>query len=217
MQVVTERIFKLAPPGGLFDEAVVGNLFPDATQGSRRALVHRAVKQREILRLKPGLYCLAQDYRKTHLHPFIVASALHSPSHISLESALSFHQLIPEAIYRVSSVTVQRSRSFANPPGVFTFYRVPSDHPRAGVRAEKLGNNAWAFIASPLRAIADLIYLRKEISWSRDGRRFLTDSMRIDEEELLGLPVDDFSDIHGSIRNRRTQHYLRGLVKEIRH
>jgi hypothetical protein len=215
MQVLTEKVYKLAPPGGLFDDAVVRNLFPEASQGARRALIHRAVHHQEILRLRPGLYCLAQDYRRTHPHPFIIAAALHSPSHISLESALSFHQLIPEAVYQVSSVTVQRSRSFENPLGVFAFYRVPSDHPRAGVRVEKLGRDAWAFVASPLRAIADLIYLRKEISWNRDGLRFLIGSMRIDEEDLLGLPVDDFSDINESIRNRRTQRFLRGLVKEI--
>lgn len=217
MQVLTEKVYKLAPPGGLFDDAVVRILFPKATQGARKALVHRAVRHQEVLRLKPGLYCLSQGYRRTHPHPFIIAAALHSPSHISLESAMSFHQLIPEAVYQVSSVTVQRSRSFENPLGIFTFYRVPSDHPRAGVRAEKLGSDAWAFVASPLRAIADLVYLRKEISWNRDGRRFLIDSMRIDEEDLLGLPVDDFIDIHGSIRNRRTQRFLRELVKEIRH
>jgi hypothetical protein len=216
MQALTEKTYRLAPPGGLFDDAVVRNLFPDATLGARKALVHRAVQHQEIVKLKPGLYCLAPDYRKSHPHPFVVASALHSPSHISLESALSFHQLIPEAVYRVSSVTVQRTRSFENPFGVFTFYRVPSHQPRAGVRAEKLGSNAWAFVASPLRAIADLIYLRKEISWGRDGRKFLIESMRIEEEDLFGLPVDDFSDVHDSIRNRRTQHFLRGLVKEIR-
>jgi hypothetical protein len=133
-----------------------------------------------------------------------------------LESALSYHHLIPEAVYQVSSVTVQRYRSFKTPLGTFAFFRVPSDRPRAGVRADKLGNDAWAFVASPLRAVADLIYLRKEISWSRDGLRFLTDSMRIDEDDLQGLPVDDFSEIHDSIRNRRTQRFLAGLVKEIR-
>jgi hypothetical protein len=215
MQVLTDRVFKLAPPGGLFDDGVVRNLFPEASEGARKALVHRAVQHREILRLKPGLYCLAPDYRKTHPHPFVIASALHSPSHISLESALSYHHLIPEAVYQVSSVTIHRGRSFKTPLGTFTFDRVPSGIPRAGVRAEKLGDESWAFVASPLRAIADLIYLRKEISWNRDGRRFLIDSMRIDEDDLLGLPVDDFGDIHDSIRNRRTQRFLRGLVKEI--
>ena len=216
MQVVTEKVFKLAPPGGLFDDSVVRNLVGEVTHGARKLLIHRAVEHGEVLSLKPGLYCLAPEYRKSHPHPFVVAALLHSPSHISLESALSHHALIPEAVFQVSSVTVHRSRSFQTPLGAFAFYRVPSNHPRAGVRAEKLDTDAWAFVASPLRAVADLVYLRKKVSWSRGGLGFLTDSMRIEEGDLRALPLDDFDEIHESIRNRRTQRYLMGLGKELR-
>ena len=38
MQSLTESVFKLAPPGGLFDETVVANLFPDASVGARALL-----------------------------------------------------------------------------------------------------------------------------------------------------------------------------------
>ena len=31
MQNVTEKIFELAPPGGLFDQTVICNLFPDSS------------------------------------------------------------------------------------------------------------------------------------------------------------------------------------------
>jgi hypothetical protein len=41
--------------------------------------------------------------------------------------------------------------------------------------------------------------------------------MRIEEEDLHELPVDDFDEVHDSIRNRRTQRFLRGLVKEMGH
>jgi len=36
MQTLTEKIFKLAPPGGLFDESVVQTLFPGQSTGARR-------------------------------------------------------------------------------------------------------------------------------------------------------------------------------------
>lgn len=110
MQTLTERVFKLAPPGGLFDETVIHNLFPDSSDGARALLVHRACQTGEILRLKPGLFVLGPPYRKSEPHPFVVAGVLHSPSHISLESALAHHGLIPEAVYQVSSVTLGCSR-----------------------------------------------------------------------------------------------------------
>ena len=57
LQTLTEKIYRLNPPGSLFDESVVRNLFPDSTAGGRKLLVHRAIEKREVLRLKPGLYC----------------------------------------------------------------------------------------------------------------------------------------------------------------
>jgi predicted transcriptional regulator of viral defense system len=161
MQTLTEDVYALAPSGSVFDDAVVCNLFPHASPGARKLLVHRAVGAGEVSRIKPGLYCLAEAYRRSHLHPFVGAALLRSPSHVSLESALSHHGLIPEAIGQVSSVTIRRSREFHTPLGIFTFSRVPSVDPRAGVDATKVDELGWAFVASPLRSTADLIYNRK--------------------------------------------------------
>ena len=69
MQSLTEAVMMLAPPGGLFNETVVGNLFPHGSGGARKQLVHRAVASGEISRLKPGLFALRPEYRRTELHP----------------------------------------------------------------------------------------------------------------------------------------------------
>lgn len=211
MQTLTEHVLKLAPPGGLFDETVVANLFPDSSTGARALLVHRASQAGEILRLKPGLFVLAAPYRKTDPHPFVLAASLHAPSHVSLESALAHHGLIPEAVYQVGSVTVARSREFATPLGVFSFRRVPVLSPRAGVEAMEVARNTWAFIASPLRAIADLIYLNKSITWKGNGMGYLTDSLRIEGEDLDALSFEGLEEILNSFRSRRVRAYLEGL------
>lgn len=54
-----------------------------------------------------------------------------------------------------------RSRVYETPIGRFTFQRVLARNPRAGVEAVNVGQDAWAFVASALRAIADLVYLRR--------------------------------------------------------
>jgi hypothetical protein len=133
-----------------------------------------------------------------------------------LESALAFHGLIPEAVFQVASVTAQRSRTYRTPLGSFVFRRVPSDDPKAGVRVVRLSPDAWAFVALPLRAIADLVYLRRDISWNRDGLGFLTESMRMEEDDLRTLTQEAFPEIRHAMRNRRTQDYLDGLRKELR-
>jgi hypothetical protein len=217
MQKLTERVFKMAPPGGLFDETVVRNLFPDSSDGARALLVHRACQAGEVLRLKPGLFVLGPPYRKSEPHPFVVAAVLHSPSHISLESALAHYGLIPEAVFQVSSVTTARSREFTTPLGVFSFSRVPAQAPRAGVETVEVARNAWAFIASPLRAIADAVYLNKEITWRHNGLGYLTESLRIEEDDLRSLSFGALDEILDSIRSRRVQAYLKGLKGAFNH
>jgi len=180
-------------------------------------MVHRACQAGEIQRLKPGVFVLGAPYRKSEPHPFVVAGVLHAPSHISLESALAHHGLIPEAVYQVSSVTVGRSREFATPLGLFSFRRVPARAPRAGVEAVDVARNGWAFVASPLRAIADVVYLRKDITWTRDGIGFLTESLRIEEDDLPSIRFDALDEILDSIRSRRVRAYLKGLKGATNH
>ena len=35
MKGLTQRVFELSPPGGIFDETVISNLYPDRSQGAR--------------------------------------------------------------------------------------------------------------------------------------------------------------------------------------
>jgi len=215
MQRLTESVYELAPPGGVFNGTVIENLFPDKSAAARKLLVHRAVGKGEVLRLKPGLFCLAEPYRKTHLHPFALAGMLHWPCHVSLESALAHHGLLPEAVFQVASVTSKRTRSFKTPLGVFSYQLVPADFPRAGVESEKLDRISWAFVASPLRAIADLIYLHRQVSWRKDGLNFLTESMRMEPDELVQISFGQFEEIYKSIRNKRVKTYLEGMRREV--
>lgn len=215
MQRITEKALLLSPPGGLFDMTAVRNFFPDSSDGALKVQVYRAVSAGEVIRLKPGLFLLQARYRRSDLHPYVVAALLHAPSHISLETALSYHGLIPEAVYQTASVTAARSRTFDTSIGRFTFQRVPARNPRAGVQVVKLGHNTWAFVASALRAIADVVYLRPSVVWSNDGLGFLTDSLRIEEEDLGRIELSSCEEIQESLRSRRVREYLEGLRKEL--
>lgn len=214
MKTLTHAIYKLSPPGGIFNETVLGNLFADRTQGARELLLDRAIKAGEILRLKRGIYVLSPEYRRTEPHPFAVAALLHSPSHISLESALAHHGLIPEAVHQVASVSTERSRVFDTPLGVFSYHCVPSSNPRAGVDAVKLPDSFWAYVATPLRAIADMLYLNRTVTWQNDGSNYLLESLRIEEEDLQKLSYERCEDIVTAFRNRRVKTFLQEMQRE---
>ncbi len=215
MQALTEKALELSPPMGIFDVTVVHNFFPHRTESARKAMVHRAVSSGEVSRIRPGLYCLANRYRKTHPHPFAVAGLLLSPSHVSMESALWHHGLIPEGIRQVASATPARTRSFQTPLGNFTYLSVPANNPRAGARAVQVDAGIWAFVATPLRAIADLVYSRRAVRWEKDGLGFLTDSLRIEMDDLETMPFDDAQEVSSSIRNERTTHYIAGMLRAL--
>lgn len=214
-QTLTNALFRLRPPGGLFDYAVLRNLFPDKSEGALKLLLKRACAKGEVMRLATGVYILSPEYRKSEPHPFAIAAMLHFPSHISFESALWYHGLIPEAVFQVSSATTFRSRTFRTPLGVFTFDRVPTITPLAGVETVKLDDLFWAFVATPLRAIADKLYQSQNVHWDTSGIKFLTESLRIERSDLTRISFAAFPDILGSFRSYRIQRYLNGLKKEL--
>lgn len=215
MQQLTQKVYLLSPPGGLFDQTVVRNLFPHLSTGARNILIHRAVACDEVVLLKRGLYVLGEPYRKTQPHPFAVAAMLYAPSVISLESALAFHGLIPEAVYQTASTTTKRRWEKSTPIGHFTYDCVPSSNLLAGVESIQLDEIFWSFVATPFRAITDLVYLRKEVQWKNDGMDFLIESLRIEADDLRGISLTRIDEIIGSIRNQRTRQYMSQLKKEL--
>ena len=216
MKTLTQQIYLLSPPGGLFDTSVVCNLFPDLSPGARNILVHRAVESGEVQQLKRGLYALSEPFRKTQPHPYAVAPMLYAPSSISLESALAFHGLIPEAVYQTTSTTPKRSCRYMTPLGDFVYHAVPSSNALAGVESIKLDDHFWAFVATPFKAISDLVYLRKEVEWTKDGLAFLTESMRMDPDDLSAISLAAADEVIDSIRNKRTCEYMRNLKEELK-
>ena len=136
-----------------------------------------------------------------------------SPSYISLESALWYYGLIPEALFQVSNMTNLRSRAYKNELGIFTYYRISCKNFKAGVKAIKIENHGWAFIAEPLRAIADMIYLNKKISWKKDGLNYLYESLRIDIESLKNISTKNYEDIYLNMTNQRFRDYLLNIRK----
>jgi hypothetical protein len=216
MKTLTHKIYLLSPPGGLFDTSVVCNLFPDLSPGARNLLVHRAIESGEVQQLKRGLYILDEPFRKTSPHPFAVAPMLYAPSTISLESALAFHGLIPEAVYQTTSTTPKRTCHFSTPLGDFVYHTVPSSNALAGVESIQIAPPFWTFVATPFKAIADLVYLRKDVDWRKDGLAFLTESMRMEPDDLFSISLTDADEIINSIRNKRTREYMLKLSEELK-
>ncbi len=210
MNRLTERIFKISPHG-VFTSQDVKVLFPGSPD-SRYGLVRRALANGEIIQIRRGLYCLAQRYRRKPLNLFSLAQYIYGPSYISLESALSSHGWIPEAVYTVSSVSMGNSKLFNTPVGVFSYSRVPQDLFYAGVDRQEEGNGEVIFMATPLKALADYVYVHGK-DWSHLAPAM--ESLRIEQDTMTTVSVDMVDELFDTYRNRRVRRFLEGIREEL--
>jgi hypothetical protein len=69
-------------------------------------------------------------------------------------------------------------------------------------------------VATPLRALADMLYLDRSVSWQNDGLGYVLESLRIELDDLRGVSFAALPEISDSIRDRRVVAYLDNLAKE---
>lgn len=130
----------------------------DVSIAQVRLQLSRWVKAGKLLQLRRGLYSLAPTWRKVVPHPFLVANRLQRGSYVSLQSALAFHGLIPEHVPIVTSVGPGRPETVHNPLGGFQFNHLVGTL-LFGYSHLEVALRQFAFMASPEKALLDLIHL----------------------------------------------------------
>jgi predicted transcriptional regulator of viral defense system len=149
-----------------------------------RRQLSRWVTAGQLHRLRRGLYALAPPYVKTRPHPFLVANQLVRGSYVSLQSALAHHGLIPEHVPVTTSVTTGRPGEWSNPFGRFQ-YRHLRKSVFGDFRLESLGGAQRAFVATPAKALADLV----DLVPGADSPAYLH-GLRLDVEAIGDLETD---------------------------
>jgi predicted transcriptional regulator of viral defense system len=210
MQTITELALEGAVRGVFTREQAalwVGN------RGARLdALLKRAVASGEVWRIRRGLYCLSDRYTRDRINPLELAQRVHGPSYVSLETALSHHGWIPEAVRAVTSVTLGRSRAFDTPVGLFSFTRVPQRGFLAGVRRASSEGGGAFFLATPLKALADYVYAHR-CDWQSAAP--LVDSLRVERDSLAELTGELFDEVMPAYGPGRVSRFLAGLREDL--
>jgi hypothetical protein len=176
------------------------------------ALLKRAVASDEVWRIHRGLYCLSNRYTRQPIDPFELAQRIHGPSYISLETALAHHGWIPEAVHAVTSVSMERSRAFDTPLGLFSFTRVPQHGFFTGVNRVSGQGGGSFFLAAPLKALADYVYAHR-CDWTSSAP--VLESLRVEASALAGLTGELFDRLMPVYGNGRVRRFLSGLRKDL--
>lgn len=172
---------------------------------SRQAIIKRAISKGYLESIRRDLYLIKNS--RCPFNSFELAPIIYGPSYISFESALSYHGWIPEAVRTITCASVKRGKEFETPVGIFSYEHIPTKAFSFGVEQHQKGE-VTLFVASPLKALADIIYARKR-TWA--FRNDLAEDFRIEIENLQNVgreQVDELITYYPSLRVKNTLYNL---------
>lgn len=120
--------------------------------------ISRWVDRGKLTKIRRGWYLIAEPYRSHRIPPEVIANRVVIPSYLSLEWALSFHGLIPEATPNPTSVTTARAEDFRAVGRLFIYRHIMSDYFTGYSKIQHGGHEI--LIASPEKALWDKLYLQ---------------------------------------------------------
>lgn len=174
-----------------------------------RPQLSRWTKAGRILQLRRGVYLLASPYRKIEPHPFLIANYLRSGSYVSLQSALAHYGMIPEHVPVVTSVTTARPERLNTPMGVFSFHHMKQSCFFGYLQVE-ISQKQYAFIATPEKALLDLVYLTPQGERDLYLRGLRLQNLETINTEILERAAERF----GNAKIRRGVKNAKRIIKE---
>lgn len=118
-------------------------------------------KKGYIKRIANGIFMFA-DEPIDEMYLYYLANKIYEPSYISLESGLAYYGLIPEAVYKTTSVTTKKTSHFQQDNIVFEYRSI---HSRFNFGYTLVNwKNVAIKIAEPEKVFIDYFYLNTEIN-----------------------------------------------------
>ena len=145
-----------------------------------------------IIRIKRNLYVVSKNVHHQEISSELVANHLYGPSYVSLETALAHYGLIPERVYTVRSASLKMHKRYDTPLGQFEYMKVPSNYFHIGVHQEIINNSYCFLIASPEKALCDLILCTNNLRLQsvKAIQNYLSEDLRIDFEVLKNMDAE---------------------------
>jgi len=146
-------------------------------------------KHGKIIRLKKGLYVVSEKISRTTISRELIANHLYGPSYPSLETALSFYGMIPERVFAIRSMTTKRAKNFETPFGSFDYTTIPANYFSIGLRQEIVENRYVFLIATPTKAICDMIVATPNLRLQsvKAMQSYLEEDLRVDFDAVKEL------------------------------
>ena len=154
--------------------------------------ISELLKSKELISIRRGLYITGPEMDLPTPEPFLIANHLRGPSYVSLESALSYWNMIPERAYEISSVSIKTSKIYKTPVGRFSFQQLKTPYFSYGIKNIEYSPKQTMMVASPEKALCDKIVLTPKINLRsiKQTQEFIIEDLRIDTEVLSTLNTE---------------------------
>jgi hypothetical protein len=168
---------------------VMAGLLKDYSQPNDK--IHYLIRDGILQQVKRGLYVAGPGISSSRPDPFLLANHILGPSYVSLESALSYHGLIPEKVYEITSVTSKATREFSTPLGIYSYTRLRLPYYSYGIRSVEIDRQHRFLIASPEKALFDKIITTAGVEFrsKKDVLTYLDNDLRVDIDTLKNLDI----------------------------
>ena len=154
--------------------------------------ISELVRSGFLISLRRGLYVPGPESDLPIPNIFLIANHLRGPSYVSLESALSHWEMIPERVFEINSITLKTSHMYDTPIGRFSYRHLAAPYYSFGLERVELETNQFVLMASPEKAICDKIITTSGITLRSRSQtlNFLIDDMRMEQNILANLNVN---------------------------
>ena len=177
--------------------------------------ISELLKSKELISIRRGLYIAGPKLDLATPEPFLIANHLRGPSYVTLESALSYWNMIPERTYELSSATIKTSKKYKTPVGRFSYQQLKTPYYSYGIKNIAYSTKQTVLIASPEKALCDKIVLTPKIHLRsrKQTREFLLEDLRMNSEVLKTL---DTKVVELWIDNAPKKSSLKMLIKTLK-
>ena len=123
-----------------------------------------------LVKIVKGWYCFP-EYQPAENMAWLAANLIYAPSYISLHSALSYYNLIPEAVYSTTSVSPRRTNQYQTSIGNFDYKTVKKSAFGFGqklIDSVPVESSRQIVIAELEKAILDFLYINHQYRSKQD-------------------------------------------------
>jgi predicted transcriptional regulator of viral defense system len=150
---------------------------------SPKSKITTMIKKGQIIQIVRGVFATSPEDPRLP-----AASLIYNPSYISFETALAYHQMIPERVHQVKSAgfRLKKEKHFDTPFGRYSFLYIPeSVFPWALQPAQDQGHGFR--LATKEKALLDTLYKIRGIKSMKVLESLLFDDLRLEKDIVLKL------------------------------